>query len=89
MKALRGAALKTHDLKCWPEYFEALRNGSKDFDLRKDDRGFAVGDWLRFYEWAPETGYTGELHLERIAYILRDFEGLVPGYCILGLGLEE
>jgi hypothetical protein len=38
-----------HELKTWPGPFQAIVDGSKRFELHKDDRGFAVGDtlWLR------------------------------------------
>jgi hypothetical protein len=38
--------MRTHYLKCWPEFFYALRDGSKTFEVRKDDRGFCVGETL-------------------------------------------
>ena len=44
---------ETHEMKCWPEPFAALRNGTKTFELRRDDRGFATGDALVIYEWVP------------------------------------
>ena len=31
--------MKTHNLKILPEFFEAVANGMKTFELRKDDRG--------------------------------------------------
>ena len=33
-----------HELKCWPEYFEAVISGAKTFEVRKNDRDFAVRD---------------------------------------------
>ena len=42
--------MKTHDLKILPEYFEAVTSGMKTFELRKDDRGFATGDHVDFWE---------------------------------------
>ena len=44
---------RVHDLKCWPEPFAALRDGRKKFEVRVDDRGFAVGDTLLLHEWDP------------------------------------
>lgn len=75
-----------HILKCLPEYFEAGFKGLKQFELRKDDRGFKVGDYILLKEWNG-TEYTGRMMAKRITYILRDAEqyGLVPGYCILSL----
>lgn len=34
----------THHLKTMPEYFQAVIEGRKPFEVRKNDRGFKVGD---------------------------------------------
>ncbi len=38
--------MRTHSLKTWPEPWHAVRSGAKTFEVRRDDRGFAVGDEL-------------------------------------------
>jgi len=43
----------THDLKCWPGPFAAVASGLKTFEIRKDDRPYAVGDTLILREWCP------------------------------------
>lgn len=83
-----------HDLKIWPEFFKDLLSGSKTFELRKDDRPYAVGDTLRLREWDPSSqAYTG-LYTERdVSYILRHRPdagcaatfGLSPGFAIMAL----
>ncbi len=78
--------ISKHFLKTWPEYFAALARGDKRFELRKDDRGFALGDILILQEYDPaEREYTGKELTFRISYILRDGEWLTPGYVALGL----
>jgi hypothetical protein len=78
--------MTTHTVKSWPEYFEAIADGTMTFNLRKDDRGYEVGDLIEFEEYRPSVGeYTGETVTCRIGYILKDFDGLMPGYVILGL----
>lgn len=76
-----------HDLKIKPEYLEAILVGEKNFELRKDDRGYKVGDYIRLYEYenGQETGKFSSPLL--IKFILRDCKqyGLMDGYCILGL----
>lgn len=76
---------RMHELKILPQYFEAVDNGSKRFELRKDDRNFHVGDRIKLCEW--ENGrYTGRNIVYFITYILRDCPeyGLKDGYCIIG-----
>ncbi|MBQ1293552.1 MAG: DUF3850 domain-containing protein [Clostridiales bacterium] len=38
-----------HNLKLNDRYFDAVLNGIKTFEIRKDDRGFRVGDTLEMY----------------------------------------
>jgi Domain of unknown function (DUF3850) len=61
---------KLHDLKSWPDYFSAVADGRKTFEVRKDDRDFIVGDYLRLREWDPQTkAYTGREVERKITYI--------------------
>lgn len=46
-------APRVHILKTWPESFRALKSGAKKHEVRKDDRGFMVGDFLRLDEYEP------------------------------------
>lgn len=48
---------KIHELKVKPVYFEAVKEGIKTFELRRDDRNFKVGDILLLREW--EHQYSG------------------------------
>lgn len=78
----------THALKTWPEYFSLIKDDTKTFELRKDDRPFEIGDTVILQEYSPpDTGYTGREEERVISYILRDVPhlGLKKGYCILGL----
>lgn len=40
---------KTHIIKAWPEYWDALADGSKTFELRFADRPYTVGDVLEIH----------------------------------------
>jgi hypothetical protein len=88
-----------HELKCWPNYFNSARNRSKPFELRLDDRGFNVDDFIVLKEWIPETKtYTGETESLLVTYVMRlkryeDVKGwrwrlarwLMPDLVILGV----
>jgi len=77
-----------HRLKTWPEYHQAIRHHTKNFELRKDDRSFKVGDVLYLEEFNPDNqAYTGNVERREVTYVLRDATafGLKEGYCILGL----
>ena len=77
---------KTHKLKTWPEYFQAVKSGEKNFEIRKNDRDYQVGDTLLLLEYDPETGYTAELPLNReITYILDKQPFLPEGYVCMSL----
>lgn len=45
-----------HILKSWPEQFDAVLRRIKKFEIRKNDRGFAVGDELELREFDPHAG---------------------------------
>ncbi len=75
-----------HELKTWPVYFEAMRSGKKRFELRRDDRGFKVGDTLVLREWQPGAeAYTGRTIEVQVIYTLKDAPGLglLTGFCIM------
>jgi hypothetical protein len=74
-----------HEIKILPKYFTAVSFGIKKFELRKDDRGYEVGDTVILEEFGDE-GYTGRWKAVKISYVLRDCPeyGLMPGYCIFG-----
>ncbi len=40
-----------HELKCWPEFFDAIEDGDKTFEVRVNDRGFQKGDVLLLKRW--------------------------------------
>jgi len=78
-----------HELKTWPEYFEAVARGDKTFEVRKDDRGFMRGDLLVLCEIEPDDapkGYTGRTCERRASYVLRGPGfGVEDGYCVMAL----
>jgi len=82
----RIGLMTEHELKCWPVYFSAVLRGDKTFEVRKDDRGFKVGDTLWLREWHPEKGYTGAELRKRVTYALSGTSlGIAMGYIVMGL----
>ena len=82
-----------HQLKCWPIPFAAMRDGTKRFEYRKDDRNYQVGDVLHVNEWKPDNGpgmgafgqYTGEGDRYRVTYKLAGRFGVPDGFCVLSI----
>ena len=81
--------MKTHELKCWPEFFLPVQAWKKVFEIRHNDRGFEVGDILWLREWDPTTAdYSGESVRRAISYITDFPDGLKDGYVCMGLSAE-
>lgn len=82
-----AGAGREHELKTWPPYFEGVVDGSKTFEVRREDRPFAVGDVLVLREWDPKLErYTGRSTKRSITYLMRGGRfGLERGYVVLGL----
>lgn len=69
-----------HELKIYPKYFQEIVDGNKNFEIRKNDRGFRVGDTVTLKEW-DNIQYSGREIRAKIKYILDDkFIGLTDGY---------
>lgn len=76
--------MSVHVLKTWPEYFEAVADGRKTFEIRKDDRGFQVGDTLLLQEYVPNPEhYTGRNITSGITYITSF--GQLPGWVVMSI----
>ena len=43
-----------HELKTWPDPFEAILRGDKHHEIRRTDREFKVNDELLLREWRNE-----------------------------------
>lgn len=86
-----------HNLKTDPAVFQAVVDGVKTYEIRKNDRGFAVGDTLVLHE-TKHTGkdmaagapliYTGRTALRVVGHLLVGY-GLDPGWCILSFKRDE
>jgi len=89
----------THELKTHPPYWDAIYAGTKNFEVRRDDRGFQTGDELLLIRHdglyrRPRVEYnavglppreTYEIR-RRIKYILTGGQlGIEPGYVVMAL----
>lgn len=77
----------THDLKILPHFFQAVLDERKTFEVRKDDRPFAVGDFVNLHEYDPHypRGYTGRVWFGVIMYVLNDIRYCKRGFVIFGI----
>jgi hypothetical protein len=61
----------THELKTLPEHFANAKSKLKPFEIRRDDRGFKVGDKVILREWDQSYGYSGEQLKGWIRYVTK------------------
>ena len=90
-----------HELKIKPEYYDAVVNGIKTFEIRKNDRNYAVGDTLLLKEfdrdniydrkWATHSEYTGREFFAIVTYVfaLSTFIDIDEDYVVLGIKVRE
>jgi len=79
--------MKEHRLKSWPGEFEALIQGEKSHEWRKNDRDFACGDTLVLCEWdnVKET-FTGRVQTVVVTHINHGPAFEIPeGFCVMSI----
>ncbi|UCD04206.1 MAG: DUF3850 domain-containing protein [Candidatus Woesearchaeota archaeon] len=58
--------------KAWPELFELVKEGKKNFDVRLADFDCKEGDILLLKEWDPKTKeYTGRELKKEVSFVLK------------------
>lgn len=87
--------MTTHRLKVLIKYADAIMNGTKTFEVRRNDRGYEVGDKIVF-DVVTNEGYAvgaaarhplnGATY--RIDYVLDGFECLAQKYVALAISKE-
>lgn len=84
--------MKVHELKCWPEPFEAVMAGHKTCEVRVNDRGFQPWDVLHLREWDPRIhvqnggDYTLRGCLVEVSHIVRGGEfGLADDLVVMSI----
>lgn len=77
--------IRFHDLKITTKYFDDVFSGKKRFEVRRNDRDYKVGDFLRLREIDSLGNYTGRYLVRSVIYLLDDDYYVKDGYVILGL----
>jgi ParB family chromosome partitioning protein len=75
-----------HYLKCETKFFEAVKRGEKNFELRKNDRNFKKYDMVYLNETVNGVETGRQIPSLEIQYLLTDKDGgrygLCKGYCV-------
>lgn len=73
-----------HEIKLNREFCEDVYNGTKQFEIRKNDRQYEVGDIIKFIPWEPRSEISFKHPIKQnayiIKYILHGGYGLKDGY---------
>ena len=82
--------MKTHYLKTVQPFFSEVKNGTKTFEHRRNDRDFQVGDevYLQEYDLQKNT-FSGQVVSGNITYVLKDWKGLDVDYCVFSLQITQ
>ena len=85
----------THKLKILATFADAITNGEKTFEVRRNDRNFQKGDLVKFEVISEQTGnptpHQIDRQLYRVGYVLRfvDFPaGLSEGFAVFTITKE-
>ena len=78
--------MSLHKLKIDPQYFESVVLGEKQFEIRKNDQDFRVGDEVVLLEW-KNNQYTGRWANIKIIYLTN--YGQPDGQVVFGFELHE
>lgn len=81
----------THELKTWDEFMMDIATGKKPFEVRKNDRGYSVGDVLLLNGWNQNKEvHTGRVIEAEVTYILNGGAwGVMDGYVVMGIKVRS
>lgn len=75
--------MAVHELRILTEYFNPVVQGVKTFEIRKNERGYKVGDLLFLKEWDENGIYTGHSVIKEVVYITSYAQ--MPTYVVLAI----
>lgn len=81
-----------HRIKINIKWYDAVKNGIKTFEVRKNDRDYKVGDTITFKVVDGQFAKIPDNELYAITYILahEDFpDGIKEGYVVMSLKRVE
>lgn len=78
----------THKLKTLPEFFTAIETGFKNFEIRKNDRGFKCKDTLILQEYNDKTGELTGRQIEATVKYITAFEQK-PGFVVMAIDVLQ
>lgn len=82
-----------HFIPLQSDQFKRLNDGSKQFELIKEDRPYRTNDTLIYQEISGgqknDLEYTGKEEEFTIIEVMNIAPGLKSGYCILGIKPKE
>ena len=73
-----------HYIIILPEYYNAIEQGKKSFEVRFNDRNYQVNDILHLQEWTGGE-YTGREMEVEVTYLLDDPNYCKDGYVIMAI----
>jgi ParB family chromosome partitioning protein len=79
--------MATHRIKIKEEYYKEIINGSKTFELRKNDRDYKRGDLVEFSVILKDGKILESKVIYMITYVLKGTPeyGLADDFCIFSI----
>lgn len=81
--------MTTHQIKLRESFCDAVKSGEKNFEIRKNDRGYNKGDRITFIPISNDNNWHKIEHpvckkIYEITYVLSGW-GLKPGFVVFGI----
>lgn len=73
-----------HSLRTEKRFFEDVKIRKKNFEVRKNDRGYKVGDYLALNEWENDA-FTGRSMMVKVTYILDEGQFCKEGFVTMAI----